>query len=293
MRTSYLLTSIALASALQSVSVTPAHSAAVSATLSPAARQTVTAGLLAAGQPYAGWASSGRQFVEFDQSAGTAVEILGDLTRADRIAVLVPGVDTQLADFDQGLGGESRRAPSMQARSILAELHSDDPTANVAVVAWLGYHPPDGIDLDAVRETRAREGADALVSFVHGVLQQRPQADITLVGHSYGSIVVGLAAASLPEVQDVVVLGAPGMGVDAASELPGTRVWSALADGDWISRLPEVRLFGLGHGRRPSSPGFGATLLPTSGVHEHDGYLVAGTATLGAVARVVLDQFQS
>jgi pimeloyl-ACP methyl ester carboxylesterase len=178
----------------------------------------------------------------------------------------------------------------VQARSIFADIQADDRTAHVAVVAWLGYHPPDSIDLNAIRETRAQEGAEALVAFVHGLLRQRPEADVTLVGHSYGSIVVGIAAASLPEVRDVVVLGTPGMGVDSASELPGTRVWSALVDGDWIRRGPEVRVFGLGHGRRPSSPGFGATALPTAGVSEHDGYLAPGTATLDAVARVVLDR---
>jgi pimeloyl-ACP methyl ester carboxylesterase len=179
----------------------------------------------------------------------------------------------------------------MQARSILSQLHADDPAARVAVVAWLGYHPPDGVNLDAIRESRARSGAAALVTFVRGVLARRPGADVTLVGHSYGSIVVGLAARDLPDVDDIVVMGAPGLGVDSAADLHGTRVWSALAPADWMRRVPQVRLFGLGHGTRPSSRGFGSIPLPTAGVAGHDYYLEPGSATLGAVANIVLGQF--
>src|SRR4051812_28088170 len=259
---------------------------------SPAAVGPVAAAaaMTAAGAPYANWIAAGRQFVEFDKSAGTAVEVLGDLATADRIAVLVPGVNTQLADFDRGLGGVTRRAPAMQARSILSQLQADGPGARVAVVAWLGYHPPDGVNLAAIRESRARSGAAALVTFVRGLLAQRPGADVTLVGHSYGAIVAGLAALELPEVDDVVVMGAPGLGVDSAADLGGARVWSALAPTDWIRKIPQVRLFGLGHGSRPSSAGFGSIPLPTTGVAGHDYYLEPGSATLDAVADVVLGQ---
>jgi pimeloyl-ACP methyl ester carboxylesterase len=248
------------------------------------------AAMTAAGAPYANWIAAGRRFAEFDRSAGTAVEVLGDLAAADRIAVLVPGVNTQLADFDRGLGGVTRRAPAMQARSILSRLQADDPGARVAVVAWLGYHPPDGVNLASIRESRARSGAAALVTFVRGLLAQRPGADVTLVGHSYGAIVAGLAARDLPEVDDVVVMGAPGLGVDSAADLGGARVWSALAPTDWIRKIPQVRLFGLGHGSRPSSAGFGSIPLPTTGVAGHDYYLEPGSATLDAVADVVLGQ---
>lgn len=261
----------------------------VSAPVPPVAPfPTPAAAMTAAGAPYAGWVAAGRTFVEFDRSAGTAVEVVGDLATADKVVVLVPGVNTQLADFDRGLGGVGRRAPAVQARTLLSQLHADDPEARVAVVAWLGYHPPDGIDWAAITESRARTGAAALVGFVNSVQARRPAAEVTLVGHSYGSIVVGLAARELPGVHDVVVLGAPGLGVDSAADLPGTHVWSALAPTDWIGRIPQLRLFGLGHGPRPSSAGFGSTPLPTEGVAGHDYYLTPGSSTLDAVASVVL-----
>ena len=64
--------------------------------------------------------------------------------------------------------------------------------------------------------------------------------------------------------------------------------WSALAPDDWIRRVPQLKLGHFGLGRRPSSPGFGAIALPTAGVGDHDGYLCPGSATLTAVAAVVL-----
>jgi Alpha/beta hydrolase len=247
------------------------------------------AAMRAAGAPYAAWAVAGRRFLAFDATGdGTAAEVIGDLSAATQVAVLVPGVDARLRDFDRGLGGVPRRAPAVQARAVYAGLRAADPAARVAVVAWLGYDAPDGLGLDAARDTAARTGATALTGFVRDLQARRPGIAVTLIGHSYGAVVVGLAAPRLPGVPDVVALGAPGMGADRAADLGGARVWSALAAADWIRRVPQVRLLRLGHGRRPSAPAFGARPLPTAGVAGHDYYLTPGSATLDAVAAVVL-----
>jgi hypothetical protein len=255
----------------------------------PVAYRDSAAAMRAAGGPYATWALSGRHFLSFDPAGdGKAVEVVGDLGAATRIAVLVPGVDTRLRDFDRGLGGVTRRAPAVQARALYWKLRATDRTARVAVVAWLGYDTPDGIGPAAITEGRARDGAIALTAFVDDLHAQRPGAAVTLIGHSYGAIVVGLAAPRLPEVRDVVAVGAPGMGARRAADLGAARVWSALAPADWIRRLPQVRLLDLGHGRRPSNPAFGARELPTGGVAGHDYYLTPGSATLDAIAAIVL-----
>ncbi|WP_127501504.1 alpha/beta hydrolase [Actinoplanes solisilvae] len=251
------------------------------------AYRNTAARMLAAGCPYATWAAQNRHFLFFDPTGdGRAAEVLGDLSTATRITVLVPGVDTVLADFDRGLGGVPRRAPGVQARALHDLLAKRDP--HTAVIAWLGYDPPEGVGLAAATEGRARTGATALTAFVRDVQAQRPAATVTLIGHSYGAIVVGLAARRLESVSDVITLGAPGVGVDRAGELGGAQVWSALAPTDWIRRIPQVRVFGLGLGRRPSSPGFGAKTLPTGGVAGHDFYLTPGSETLRAVADIVL-----
>ncbi|GAA2371880.1 hypothetical protein GCM10010432_30880 [Catellatospora methionotrophica] len=247
--------------------------------------------MTAAGEPFAGWAAHGRRFLLFDPAGdGYAVEVLGDLSTADRVAVLVPGVGTVLADFDRGLGGVARRAPGVQARQLYAELRRQAPQARVAVVAWLGYDPPGGWGLDVVTESSAAAGAAALTRFVGRLAGERPAVAITLVGHSYGSTVPGLAASALPaQVGDLVAIGSPGMGHDDVSDLgTGARVWAAEAPTDWIRRVPGVRVLGLGHGTRPGTAEFGARPLPTDGVRGHDGYLETGSATLPALAEVVL-----
>jgi hypothetical protein len=241
--------------------------------------------MLATGGPYATW--TGRHFLFFDPAAtGGAAEVFGNLSRATKIAILVPGVGTRLADFERGLGGVPRRAPGVQGSTLYEQLSKRSP--DTAVISWLGYDPPAGIDLAAATEGRAKTGAAALTTFVQDVQRQRPDATVTLIGHSYGSMVVGFAARHLPDVHDVITLGSPGMGTSHAAAFGGATVWSALAPQDWIRRIPQVRILGLGLGKRPTSPGFGAHLLPTGGVAGHDYYLVPGSATLRAVTDVVL-----
>lgn len=267
---------------------TPAAAAAPAAGPTPGlAYPAAAAAMRAAGGDYAGWARSGRRFLAFDtRGDGTAVEVVGDLATADRIAVVVPGVDTTLATFTSGLGGVSRRAPATQARELYA---AADPGARVAVVAWLGYDPPEGIGLEAAREVRAKAGARNLAAFAGWLAGRRPSAWITLIGHSYGAIVVGLAAPDLPpQVTSLVALGAPGMGADDVTRLhTHATVYAALAPTDWIRRIPQVRVLGLGLGTRPATASFGATALPTAGVAGHDYYFSPGTASLAAVAAVV------
>ncbi|WP_433534716.1 alpha/beta hydrolase [Micromonospora sp. CA-249363] len=247
------------------------------------------AAMRAAGPPYADWAAGGRRFLAFDpRGDGRAVEVLGDLAAADRIAVLVPGVGSTLADFDRGLGGVARRAPSVQAAQLYGQVRSTDPTARVAVLAWLGYDPPDGV-VGAAGDADARRGASGLARLLRELAARRPAATITLIGHSYGALVAALAAAHAPaQVTDVVSLGGVGAGVRRADDLrAGLRFWAAEAPSDWIRRVPPVRVAGLGHGRRPGDPAFGARPLPVDGVSGHDDYLAGGTATLVAVAAVV------
>jgi pimeloyl-ACP methyl ester carboxylesterase len=251
----------------------------------------VAVAMRAAGGPYAGWAADGRTFLAFDpRGDGRAVEALGDPGTADRIVILVPGVASRLRDFDRGLGGVRRRAPAAQARALQGQLRNADPGARVAVLAWLGYDPPDGVGWSAARSDSARTGAAELVELAWALAAARPNAAITLVGHSYGAVVVGLAARRLPcQVTDLVALGGVGMG---AAEVAGlgspARVWAAQAADDWIRWLPPVRLFGLGHGVRPADPAFGARPLPTGAGAGHDDYLVPGSPTLAALADVVL-----
>jgi pimeloyl-ACP methyl ester carboxylesterase len=269
------------------------------------------AAMLAYGAPYAGWATGDRQFLLFDpRGDGLVAEVFGDLSTADRIAVLVPGVDTRGTNFVTGLGGVAERAPATQAANLYQTLTNQPATdqpatgtggqaagqvggggARVAVVAWLGYFTPHGVGRDAAREELARAGAVALDRFLGTLTHQRPSAGITLIGHSYGSVVIGLAAPHLPrQVTDLVAIGSPGMGVDSAADLhTAARVWAGLSPADWIRWVPGVEFLGVGHDTQPADPSFGARPFATTGVTNHDRYLSPGTASLTNIAAITLD----
>jgi pimeloyl-ACP methyl ester carboxylesterase len=233
----------------------------------------------------AGATGPGAHVLEYDpRGDGRIVEAYGDLATAARIAILIPGADTTLANFHTGLGGVQRRAPAWQARQLLA---ASGP--GTAVVAWLGYDAPEGFGRAVLRSERARAGADALLRFVYRLTGQCPHATLALIGHSYGSVVLGQAASRLPgQVTDLVAIGSPGMDVARAADLDTTaRVWAGSGPADWTRRLPDLRLFGAGHGTNPALPRFGARALDVHDAPGHDGYFGSGTAALASLAAVV------
>lgn len=61
------------------------------------------------------------------------------------------------------------------------------------------------------------------------------------------------------QVSDIVNLASPGLDVSTVGELgTSARVWVAQAPSDRIGWVPNVRVFGVGHGRDPLDPAFGA-----------------------------------
>ncbi|GAA2999051.1 alpha/beta hydrolase family protein [Streptomyces lactacystinicus] len=227
----------------------------------------------------------GRRILAFDpRGRGQVAEVYGDLATARRTAVIVPGSDIDLLRFDRASGPYG--TPAGMARALL-----DATDGRTAVIAWAGYTTPLGLGPDAATEDLARAGAPRLTRLLDGLaVTTRPQAPPTVFCHSYGSVVCGLARPTPAQASGVVVLGSPGMGIGSAADLdPGVPLWAtARNDSDWIGDVPNVRLFGLGHGADPTAPGFGARPLPATGSHGHDGYFAPGTASLAAYAAVAL-----
>ena len=245
----------------------------------------------AAGAPYAQWTGQGRQFLAFDpRGNGRIIEVFGDLSAADRIAVLVPGVANRADNFNTGLGDVRDRAPAVQAQALYDATRAATPGQHVAVIAWLGYDAPQGVGRDAAREELARAGATLLDEFTKDLAILRPLARVTVIGHSYGSVVAGLAAADLPpQVKDLVVVGSPGMGVTRAADLhTSARIWAGQSTQDWIYWVPAFQFWGAGHGTTPTTQGFGDRVFGTRGVTDHDRYLSSGTQSLANITDIVL-----
>ncbi|MER6143128.1 alpha/beta hydrolase [Streptomyces sparsogenes] len=228
--------------------------------------------------------SKERQILAFDPSgSGRAAEVFGDLEHAGRVSVVVPGVDTNILTFQKSERGYT--AVVGMARALYDAERAVDPNGKNAVIAWADYTSPSGVGMDAATGKLAAQGALRLRALVNGLPEL---TRVSLMCHSYGSVVCGVAARDLaPKVTDIAVAGSPGMRADHASDLgTSARVWAMRDSGDWIQDIPHVELGGLGHGADPVSSGFGARILSADGAQGHAGYFEPGTTSLANFARV-------
>ena len=150
----------------------------------------------------------------------------GDVDHAKNVATIVPGIGTTV---NGKLGGEIDRAGVIRDAAVT---EGNLPTKDVAVVSWLGYKAPPGPsffdmegNLDIATPDLARKGAVKLAGFETGLAASRRygagDANITLIGHSYGSAVSGMATTMTRDgdVDNVILCGSPGMGTDDPSEI--------------------------------------------------------------------------
>ncbi|GGM42617.1 hypothetical protein GCM10011608_29120 [Micromonospora sonchi] len=239
---------------------------------------------------------------------GKAAVALGNPDTAGHTAVLVPGVGTEL----DGIRGLINRASLLQDRAI-----GQDPTGPpVAVVAWLGYDTPSiGTDIvTAPFGGKSEAGARALDGFVDGLRAAHDggHSRLTVIGHSYGSTVLGEAASTGDGLaaDDIIAVGSPGMRVDSANEfnVDPRHVWVGAAGDDTLVARPEdnarwltgVPLIGgwaaagaVGiHGPGPHLPEFGANVLDvdTSG---HSGYWSPNSQILDSQAAVIIGDYDT
>ncbi len=234
----------------------------------------------------------GRHFLAFDPSGkGRAAEVFGSLDRAERISVIVPGVDTNLLTLERP-EPKVNAAPVGMAKSLYAAERAARPGTRTAVIAWADYTTPAGIGMDAALGNLAERGAvrlNALVAALPGT------APVSLFCHSYGSVLCGVAAHELPaRVGDIAVAGSPGMRVENAAQLrTGARVWAMRDRDDWIEDVPNLEFGGLGHGADPVDPGFGARIVSAGDAVGHSGYFEPGTESLGNFAAIGTGSYES
>jgi virginiamycin B lyase len=232
-----------------------------------------------------------------DPAHGFKVESFGDPATATNIAIIVPGVSNDYGNFG------SFRLSAVHVEAEIRRLYPALLSGRSAVIAWLGYTAPDGWSLPAAaRPTDAIHGASNLATFIRGLRASShvPAFELTVIGHSYGSVVVGRAAAAgTLNGANVVFVGSPG--VDAvnttflghprgifAGENPNDFIQlfsskpaeEAVLLGTPFSDLATQAIkqqFGLnadfyriGHGPDPTSPSFGARRFSTNGECGHE-----------------------
>ncbi|MYT59617.1 hypothetical protein GTW29_23335 [Streptomyces sp. SID7834] len=211
-----------------------------------------------------------------DEGNGRAIVSFGNPDTAKNVAAYVPGLGTSLdRDFAEN---DLKRARDTAIGA--AEMSPDSPTASMV---WLGYDAPQ-IDFndvagsfDVAGEGAARLGASRYNEFMAGLSATNEHEDphMTAIGHSYGSLTVGLAArerGAIPGADDIILVGSPGTGARSADELGVGRehVFVGAAENDPVTELPNSReASGLGSGAAGgASAGFvlGASLGPAGAV---------------------------
>jgi hypothetical protein len=211
---------------------------------------------------------------------GRVVEVLGPALTADHIAVLIPGMDNDISDFSE----LRKRAESLRVEMQRAA----GPGETVAVIMWLGYDTPDltvpRLVTEGARSGKAKDGAKALDADVEFLRRINADAHLTVVGHSYGTVVVGHALKGGLDVDDAVVLGSPGMDVNDRNDLgsPTVKLWATRHRGrDYIPLLPV-------HGEDPAAPGFHAERFRSDGVNDHSDYFQVGSPALKNIAAIAV-----
>lgn len=162
---------------------------------------------------YASW-SNGEEplyLLGFDGGGdGKVIVSVGNPDTAQHVSVYVPGTTSKLWDINEDLY-------RTQAHYEVAAAKNN---GSVASILWLDYDAPDWLDTPA-SPSYAKQGAPELRSFVDGlsVTHQGGTPHTTLVGHSYGTRVIGESALLRPGLNaDVISVAGPGFGVDHAPD---------------------------------------------------------------------------
>ncbi len=145
---------------------------------------------------------------------GRAAISIGDVATAENVAMLVPGMTSEVPGYMDSQTGD---ALNLYERS---SLFSD----STAVVAYVGYDAP-GIDLGVTGQDKSDAGGKVVAADISGLhaMTQAPDGRLTVIAHSYGSTTTATAFADNGASADnLVLIGSPGAGrADTAAEITG------------------------------------------------------------------------
>ncbi len=156
-----------------------------------------------------------------DQGDGIRVKVHGQLASASHIAVFIPGTGTTKANFE-----EFDRAADHFHQDGNVRLGGE----RMATIAWLGYDTPQDL-LDARDTDEASQGGGSLARDLDFISSFAASDLVSLVTHSYGSLVAGYAIAKYgARVDRVVTVASPGFGEGIGSEaaLAGAQVYAGM-----------------------------------------------------------------
>ena len=238
--------------------------------------------------------TDGPRFLGYLDDAGRGAVSIQNPDTAKYHATFIPGTGQDLSRFE----GSDLKSLAMQRAGVLALGRGGSP-GDVSVTTWMGYDRPMGLG-QAASTSWANNGAADLRTFQTGLRASHEGAPSinTVIGHSYGSTVIGAAASGghALDANNVVAVGSPGMIVDNASGLhlaDGGRVFATQAQNDVIRVATGWTL-----GPAPVSPDFGARVFDADAgpktlgafwsVDAHSSYWSNGNKALDGIGKVIV-----
>ncbi len=214
---------------------------------------------------------------------GTMAVAFGNPDTAKNLAVCVPGTTSNLT------GGFSME----QAANLSNAMGKDG-----AAIQWLGYDAPAAALGQVNDPAQAIEGGRILAQDVANYRAVNPGAHVTVIGHSYGSTVVGYSAMDNGlKADDIAFVGSPGVGASNVNQLSvgaghvyvgGTEHDPVIqgTSGDWFTKD--------GSSTGPYDSSFGAKQFGTSGEswvgHAHSAYYDKDSESLNNLAKIATGQ---
>ncbi len=235
---------------------------------------------------------TGRQILKIDSAPGSQrmIEVHGDLGNSRRVVITIPGMNTDLADYQPGKSHACKLYDEILGRTI----------SDVAVISFADYKVPDDL-LGAASSAGAMDGAGRLKIFVNELnVIGYVTSEISIVAHSYGTVVAGTAMIGGMLVDRVVALGSPGMGGDvnqltaygvdlyaASAPFDGDQIRQADEMGD-IQRVLDPVSHAPGHGENPADLEFGAKVFEVPDARGHSSYFDQRSTSLRNIVDIAL-----
>lgn len=205
-------------------------------------------------------ASSGNTLVSLVLDHPPLAQVaVGDLDAAKFVSFIVPGMNTTV-----GKDIESYANTAGQLRMEQAQV-SGQSIDEIAVIAWLGYHPPLSDPLlqapEVLSDERARAGAASLAGDILSLRASRDYGGdlqaVSVIGHSYGTDVSTLALQRVG-ADHLVLLGSAGVSDQIRStadlHVPSGQVFASQGLQDEWAPVGQ----GLSFRTDPTNPTFGA-----------------------------------
>ncbi|MFL6140674.1 MAG: alpha/beta hydrolase [Labedaea sp.] len=183
------------------------------------------------------------------------------------MATYVPGTGANLST----VGGDVRRS------DLMLEAATTAGSSSTAVITWLGYDAPQSIAPDAALEgyaDGAKKDLDRFQDSLRATHEGIPSHN-TVLGHSYGTTVIGHAARDEGlNADELVFVASPGVGVSNADQLnfPTEHIHATVAQHDIIQVTNIPGPYDV-HGPDPTGSQFGADVFASNPGTEGSPYL--------------------